>query len=456
MPQKILFIASRSDIAGGEKYLLSVFRHLDRVRFTPLVLLPEAGAFRVALDALGIESILLSANYSWLKPPEAWYPFLRAYPDRVRAIANIIRGQAVALVHTNSNKILEGALAARLCGIPHVYAAHIEYQADIPVYQRMPMAPETFASLMGELSSDVVAVSSGVAAALRPSMDPRRLHVILNGVELSDFDRAAGISTAFKDELGLGAGDLLVCAIGRIHPDKGFDFLVEAAGLVISACPNVHFAIIGTVDSDQYCDQLRARVSALGIAANLHFVPYRNDIPNVLSQTDIFVLSSRREGHPFVLLEAMASGCPAVATNCNGVVDTVVPNETGVIVPIGDSDAIAAAVLRLVRDSALRMRFGSAGAARVRERFTAEAMAVGLQDVYSHALSSKALRLGSTSVDLFLQACTEIGYLGEELTDLRRRVKRTERVADLVLDNPLMRLARKIRRALDRSAAADR
>src|SRR5262249_11243049 len=136
--RKILFVASRSDIAGGEVYLLNVMRHLDRTRFQPLVVVPGAGTFSQALAKCGVETCIVEADYGWLRPPKAWYQFLNGLDDRVRRFRGLIEDHGIALVHTNSNMILEGALAARLQGIPHVYLAHIEFQPNMPIFERLP------------------------------------------------------------------------------------------------------------------------------------------------------------------------------------------------------------------------------------------------------------------------------------------------------------------------------
>ena len=450
--RKVLFIASRGDIAGGEKYLLSVLRHLDRSRFYPIVVVPAAGTFATELQARGVEHVLLPANYWWLAPPQEWYPFLSDLPVRVRSLMRLIQDRQVALVHTNSNQVLEGALAARLCGVHHVYLAHIEYQADLPIFQRLPLSQASFGSLMAELSSSVIAVSNQVADSLRADVPADRLSVISNGLEIDDIDQAvAAPGQTFRAQLGLAADDVLVTAVGRIHPDKGFDLLIEAAARVNSAHPAAHFAIVGGTDSQSYRDALERRIAELGLGAHVHLVPFRSDVPALLAQSDLFVLSSRREGHPFVLLEAMACGLPVVATRCGGVAETVAERETGMTVPIGDADALAVAIGVLVADGDMRRRFGAAGSERVRRLFSAPRMVSALEQAYDDLLAVPAARGGAIGIDLMLQCCTEFGHLGAELIAMKERLKRVEHAADLILDNPLVSAARRIRQRVQKT-----
>ena len=125
--KNILYIASRTDIAGGEVYLQDVFAHLDRARFTPIVVVPGKGAFSDRLETLGIECFVSEVDYGWLKPPMPWYRFLAGLPGRVRHLSREMRARDIALVHTNSNMILEGALAARLAGVHHMTVVHIPF-----------------------------------------------------------------------------------------------------------------------------------------------------------------------------------------------------------------------------------------------------------------------------------------------------------------------------------------
>jgi glycosyltransferase involved in cell wall biosynthesis len=450
-PATILVIASRADIAGGEKYLLTVARHLDRSRFRLLVLLPGDGPLRTALEAEGVETVVSEANYGWLAPPVEWYRFLSGLPERVDRVLALIRDREVGLVHTNSNMILDGALAARLAGVPHLYLAHIEFQPNLPIYRRLPLQPASFARLMAEVSTQVVAVSDSVARALSPPLPPHRVQVIHNGIELEAFDSAvARGGRRLRAELGLPDAAPLVTAVGRIHPDKGFDHYLEAARLVAAGSPEAHFVLVGGDDDSAFSDRLRARGAEAGLSGRFHFLGRREDIPAVLAQSDVFVLSSRREGHPFVLLEAMAASLPAVATRCGGVEETLVGGETGYLVDVGDVGALAAAVGRLVDDTDLRRRMGVAARERVVKHFTAEDCVRALAGVYEDMLREPAMPAGSFPVDLALRGAGELGQLGGRLVEVEARLRQVEHLARGVRESPLYRAARAVRSALRR------
>lgn len=445
-PSPVLFIASRADIGGGESYLLAVFRHLDRARFTPIVWLPDDGPFREVLESLGIETRVEPVDYGWFAPPMPWYRFLSALPERVRGLAAFIRERRIGLVHTNSNMILEGALAAQLAGVPHVHVTHAYFDAEQPIWQRVRLDAAGFASLVADLSARVVAVSPALGEAWRAVIGSEKLRVIPNGLPLAVYEAARGAPRdTLRRELGLAAEAPLVMAAGRLDPEKGFEHYLEAAAIVLRAHPETHFLLAGTTDSVAYRASLEERSRALGIERHFHFLGYRSDLPHLLAQCEVFVLTSRQEGGPYVLLEAMACGCAPVATRCGGLVpDVVLPGETGLLVNFGDVAATAAAITGLLDDSGERERVAENGSRLVFAQYDEKAGVAHLMQTYEEALAWPSAGHRYV-VDMFLQVAAETGYLGQRLTGLEERMKRTERAAALLLDNPLMRLLRRLR-----------
>jgi len=444
----ILFISSRSDIAGGENYLLSVMRHLDRRRFEPLVLLPGTGKFHTALQSLSVATEIVEVDYNGIIQPIPWYKLLEGTDRRIKRIIEIIRANDVRLVHTNSNKILDGAFAARLADVPHLYVAHIEYQPNMPIFERVPLQSATFAELMGGVSSGIVAVSEGVARSLCPPLPRERIQVIHNGLELDLLDQAAAKgSRNLREEIGISNHSLLVTAVGRIHADKGFDCLLRAAGQVIQKeLIDAHFVIAGAEDDREYAAQLRVQAKGMGIDPHVHFLGFCDDVPSILVQTDVFVLSSRREGHPYALLEAMASGCASVATRCAGVEDTVVDGRTAMLVDIGDARAMANAIMRLAKDQKLRADMARAARQDIRSRFEAQTCVESLMVVYDDILASARPLASSVGVDLFLRAVHEIGSLGLKVEELNQRVRQVEHLTRWVRQSPIYRSARQVNR----------
>ena len=447
---KILYISSRADSgAGGENYLLTLFRNIDRKRFQPIVILPSEGSLRIPLENLGIEVIVIEAEHGWLKVDIAWYTLLEGLQARVKAIVDLIISNEISIVHTNSNRRFEGALAASLTGIPHLYLAHIQYEPDMPLFQRLPLSQASFAQLMIELSNKIVAVSNSVGVTLATQITDEKLQVIHNGIELNLFDIAlTNKSNRLKEELEIPLDHLLITAIGRIVPDKGFDYFVDAARLILQHHNNVHFVIAGSEENCVFTSQLKQKIIDYAMSDNFHFLGFREDVADILAVTDIFVLSSRKEGHPYVMLEAMASECAVVAFNCAGVEETIEEGNSGFIVPIGDINAMAERLISLINSIELRHSLATSAKKRIKAFFTAEKTATELMAVYEKLLQQPKKPAGSITVELFLQNCTELAHLGKMNIDMNERLRRVEHLADFIQYNPVAKFLRYFRKHL--------
>lgn len=442
----ILFVSSRADSgAGGENYLLQVMRHLDRERFRPIVVLPGEGCLRAPLEKMDVEVVVVEAGYGWLVAQRPWYRYMAKTRDRVYRLVDLIKEKHIDLVHTNSNFHLEGALGAQLAGVHHLYLAHIELQPEVPLFQRLSFDPASYAALMGQLSTRIVAVSMSVADRLSPPVPSEQIRVVHNGLEMEVFDEA--VSSANGDlrvELGLEKDSVLVTAVGRVCPDKGFDYYLEAASRILKSRPNVHFLLVGGDEHKKFASALRAQAVEHGIKDCFHFLGFRDDVPRILAESDIFVLSSRKEGHPYVLLEAMACGCAAVASRCPGVEETIVEGKTGQTTEVGDVEAISASIISLIDDPKLRKTLGKNAFQDVRERFTARTSVEGLMAAYEETLALPLPPSGSPAVTLFLQATTEIGTLGLQLKVVEERLRQVEHLAHIVKENPIARGVRRL------------
>lgn len=204
-----------------------------------------------------------------------------------------------------------------------------------------------------------------------------------NGVDVQHFVNAASDPTAralLREQLGITENEVVVIFVGRIAADKGIDALASALGQVQRTVPVVAL-LVGGVDDEsvhQNIDQLRALVSRVRMVGDV------DDVAPYLAASDVFCLPSRREGLPTVVLEALATGIPVVATTATGIVDLITNESTGLLVPVDDSDALAVALLRAIEDRELAQRLVAEGKKRVAASFSQGAV----QDRWMEMLSS--------------------------------------------------------------------
>jgi glycosyltransferase involved in cell wall biosynthesis len=261
-----------------------------------------------------------------------------------RRLARALRSLRPRLVHV-TDVWPQAVVAGRLARVPRVLVTH--HTPDLPrqdnpagrLWQRLGWAarPEVIYTSEGDRRAD----------GREPS------HVVPLGIDVDCF---AGATPA------LSGNRPIVGTVGRLAPQKGHETLLEAARLV----PEAQFVVVGDGD-------LRARLEARA-SENVHFTGPRDDVPELLASFDVYAQPSLYEGLCLAALEAQAAGVPVVATQVGGMRDTVIHEETGLVVPIGDAQRLAAAIRRLLDDRALGERLATEARDRVRAHYTERKM----------------------------------------------------------------------------------
>jgi glycosyltransferase involved in cell wall biosynthesis len=188
--------------------------------------------------------------------------------------------------------------------------------------------------------------------------------------------------------LELGSGDKLVGILGRIFPIKNHRLFLESAAQIAQQESNVRFVIVGDgilrSEMEQYAQDL-------GIHQKVIFTGWRRDLPRIYADLDLLVVSSNNEGTPVSAIEAMASGCPVVATRVGGLADVVQDAATGYLVPAKQPQALASAMLKVIGDSQRAEQMGRTAQLFVTERFSLRRLVSDTEDLYKELLSSKKL-----------------------------------------------------------------
>jgi glycosyltransferase involved in cell wall biosynthesis len=204
-------------------------------------------------------------------------------------------------------------------------------------------------------------VAAGVPAAF--------ISVIHNGIDTDEWSPVRA-TTNLREELGLGQAFPVIGYVGRIMPEKDLETWLRAAARVAEKYPNARFVLVGEGRDGTTQQQLQQLALTLGIGERVLFPGYRENLIPVYATFDMFLLSSRREGLPNSLLEAMAMGLPVVTTDVAGAKELVVDGQTGFVRPQGDVDSLAQALLTIVEDERLRFRMSRVGRERVEQEFS--------------------------------------------------------------------------------------
>ena len=217
---------------------------------------------------------------------------------------------------------------------------------------------------------------------------PDRVHAVLNAIEPSRWDPSLDPAPG-RASLGVPDGAPLIVSVARLFRWKGHFELLRALALVKRKYPNVRLAVVGSdYPADSGTTQmLKEHARELGIGENVVFTGQRSDIALLLAACDVFSLPSFEEPFGLVFAEAMAMKRPVVALTNGGTPEVVEHGKCGLLSPPGDIDALAANLLRLLGDPALRTQFGEYGRSRVEEHFTPQRMASDFAALYARMLA---------------------------------------------------------------------
>ncbi|MCB9655227.1 MAG: glycosyltransferase [Deltaproteobacteria bacterium] len=314
-----------------------------------------------------------------------------------------------SIVHTHTAKAgAIGRLAARIAGVPfvvHTFHGHIFDGYFSKARVRAFVAAER---ALSRLSDCVIAISEQQRVDLveRYRVAPaNKVRVIPLGLDL---DRFRSISAEARSdgmarrEIGLPANAPIVVSAGRLVPIKRYDLLVEAFSGVLSSLPDAHLVIVGD-GTEAERSSLLDLVAKLGVSNRVHFPGWRRDVERVYAESDLFALTSDNEGTPVSLIEALASGIPAVSTDVGGVRDVLRP-ELGEVVARGDVAAIRRAIVsRLVGASGGPDRLRDDLRDDVVRRFSHHRLIRDITNLYDELLGSKALAMTSIGAQQVLR-----------------------------------------------------
>lgn len=385
----VLLLCEFATLNGGERSMLATLDGIREAGFSIVVAGPPAGPLAETLRRRGVEvepfcarpggtgGLSASGTHGLTSSP--------CHPSQARLrknLAALIARRRPDLVHANSLSMgrLSGPVVAEL-GIPSI--AHLR---DIIKLSRQGVADLN-------RHTRLLAVSEATSAFhVAQHLDAGKLGVLYTGVDLVEF--APGASSGFLHrELGLAGGAPLVGTIGQIGLRKGQDVLARAAVRIAAQVPDVHFLIVGERNSAK-AESLRfeaaLRRAAEQMPGRFHFLGRRGDVPRLLNELTLLVHPARQEPLGRVLLEAAASGVAVVATEVGGTAEVFPPGSgAALLVPPDDPEALADAVLKVLRDRSRRESLGAAARRRAKEAFDADRAARALARHYREVVGSR-------------------------------------------------------------------
>jgi L-malate glycosyltransferase len=376
-------------VGGTEKQVANLTKRMDRRAFdVSFACMNRWGELIQEIeDHQGIEV----SEY----PLESLYE-LNAFRQQWRFAKALRRGRTQILHSYNFYANMFSLPAAKLAGVPCIIASI----RDMGIY--LSPAKLQAQKLVCRLADRIVVNAGAIRDWLVEQGYPDdKIVVIRNGVDTSRFG-GHDDGAALRREFDIPSQVPLVVMLARLNPTKGIDCFFESAARVRERHPDAHFLVVGEcytrnaegeiVVDDAYRLELKDRVMSLGLTDRVRFTGLRKDVPQILAAASVSVLPSISEGISNTLLESMAAGVPVVASRVGGTPEVIRDGEQGLLVPPGDPQATADAILTVLGDPALAARLAANGRRRVREEFSFEAVVRRTEELYRELLASKTRR----------------------------------------------------------------
>lgn len=353
---KILHVSSAKTFGGGEKHLVDLCRGLSKQGHEVYLALRPTNEWQERFDFIPPERIL----HVTLRNSFGMFSAKR--------VSRFIRQNNIQLIHAHlARDYVPASIAAKLAGdIPFVLTRHVLFK--MKAYYKFALRN----------LSRAIAVSSAVEEALKEVFPRDKVVRISNGIDVHDRSTLVRqeASAEFRADYGLPLEAPLVGIVGQLSQLKGqHDFLL-AAQQISEQLPEAHFIVVGKDDTIGASKrrELRRLAEVLGIGDKVLFLEWVDRTGPLYASLDVLVSASQTESFGLAMLEAMAGGTAIVATRTEGAQELIEDGESGLLVPIADPVAISEAVLRVLRDSGLKLQIAEAAKTRALREFSADDM----------------------------------------------------------------------------------
>ncbi len=362
---KILHVETGRHFLGGPQQVIYLINALhERGQDNTLVCPPDSGIDGVARQAgIRVQNLFCAGDLD--------LPF--AY-----RLSQFLKELRPDIVHCHSRRGADilGGLAASIADIPTVVSRRVD-NTEMRLMAALRYRP----------FRKVIAISSAIRDVLLDrGVEEERLVIIRDAVDTTEFANKAECD-AFQREFSLSHDQFVIAAAGQLIPRKGHRYLLQAVADLKDRYPQLRLVVFG----DGYLNnQLRAQSASLGLGDVVQFAGFRDDLDSFLGCFDLFAHPALAEGLGVVALKAAAAAVPVVGFEAGGMVEAVAHERSGLLVPSGDSDALADAIRRFIDDPELGRRFGEAGRRRMQDEFSVETMAEQHLALYESVVNGQA------------------------------------------------------------------
>lgn len=363
---RILHVLPLGTVGGAEKVVLSLCRNHNKSRFEIIVcILFSGGSVSDEIAAIGHKVIMLNMKNGF---------------DVFKALRliNIVRKHEIDIVHYHGRNPL-GKLCSILSGVPAIIQTDHGTTIGSPVKRKKRVVLSS--RLLSPFFDRFIAVSEGMKRSLllREKVPEKKITVIYNGVDTETISSVSYDKVKLKESLDIPSGIPILGMVGRLADEKQHSLLFDSLSLLKKEGVDFLALIIG--DGPQK-DALEALIEKLNLKDRVRFLGERKDVPSLLEIIDVFVFSSAGEAFSLTLLEAMAKAKPIVAFDVEGINEAVVSNQTGFLVPFGDTEEFAKKINLLLDSPGLAGKMGQTAYERVTTMFNLKGTIRKTEELY--------------------------------------------------------------------------
>lgn len=364
--RKVLYLIGSKDPGGAEKVLLELAVSFQSKGYDVTVGHLGNSWLSHELEKHDIRNICFSFSKLYSSHKTEWMFVLN--------LVKFIKAHQFDLIHAHLfGMILYSSIAGRILRIPVLGTIHDKYYFMEKEHRRLAY------KIIQILGCNLVTVSEDIKSDLSKTwrIKGNEITTVYNGIDLMAFDLSMDRNKK-RREVGLREEDIAVISVGRLVKMKGHSITLGAAENVLKQNRNVKFVIVGEGPERKELERMSL---AKGISENVIFVGHREDVPELLLMSDIFVQTSYTEGHSCTIIEALGSGCPVVVTDVGGNREIINNGKEGYIVPMANQTALEEKLLVLANDNELRMELAK-NAKHTARKFSLRSMIKNYEQLY--------------------------------------------------------------------------
>lgn len=372
----ILMLHSSSDVYGASKIFLITASLLKKNNYNVTVVLSDDGPLIQQLRDLQIEVIILKLGILRRKyfNINGLINRYSAFSTAKKKLVEIINQKKIGIVYSNTAGVLVGAFAAKKCNVKHIWHIH-------EIIEKPALFSLIIGTVINNYSDKVMVVSEEVKKHWCKHIGVNKILTIHNGLDYSEYSIG---KSSIREELNIQPNEILIGMVGRVNAWKGQKYFLELATGLAKQFNNIKFLMAGDAypGYEYLQDELKEIIINSGLQHTVLNLGFRTDIPNILKGLDIFILPSiLPDPLPTVVLEAMASHKPVVATEHGGALEMVDNMNTGILIPWNNAETAIKRFSYLIADSQAREKMGNNANKRVHQFFSKELYEKSILDV---------------------------------------------------------------------------